>query len=149
MFLVPFLQVLIAEFLRPSKDRVAFGLGARIFGLVAEGGVFDDHRALGAVETDELAAVVVEVAAESHAELGVVVHGLDEVGELASIFEMEQSATGFGALRGFVGAGDEVNAAQQVNEEIAAESLAVVGETAPPEEADRVKGMLGSANQEE
>ena len=53
-----------------------------------------------------------------------------------------------GALRGSVDAGDELDAGEQVHEQISAESLAVVGEAAPAEEADGIEGELGRVAEE-
>src|SRR5579862_5651169 len=136
---VPLLEILIAQALGPSEDGITFGLGTRIFGAVGERGIFNDERALGAVEGDELSTIVVEVAAEGDAAFGIIVESFDEIGELTSIFEVEEAARGHGTLRGLIDAGDEVNAGEQVDEEIAAESLAVVGEAAPAEEADGIE----------
>src|SRR5579859_6323215 len=136
---VPLLLVLLSQGLWPSEDRVAFGLGTDVFWTVGERGVFDDQRALGAIEADKLSAIVVQVAAEGDAAVGIIVESFDEIGELASIFEVEEAARGHGALRRLIDAGDEVNAGEQVDEEIAAESLAVVGEAAPAEEADGIE----------
>ena len=148
MIFVPLLQILIAQGLRPTENRIAFGLGTRVLRLVGQGRVLDDHGALGAVEADELSAVVVQVAAQGDAAVGIVVESFDEIGELAAILEVEQAAGGHGALRGLVDAGDELNAGEQVNEEIAAEALAVVGEAAPAEEADGIEGDFGSVAEE-
>ncbi len=67
---------------------------------------------------------------------GIVVIGLDEVGELPSILPAEESARGLRARRRRVGSGDEHDPRDQVNEEIAAQSFAVVGEAPPAEETD-------------
>src|SRR5262249_53526964 len=106
------------------------------------------HRALVAVERDELSTVIVQVATERDAEVGIVVHRLDQIGELAAILEVEESAARTCPRRRRVGAGDEVDAGRQVREEIATESLSVVGETAPTEEANRIEGLLWGAPQE-
>ena len=98
-------------------------------GLVGQGRVFDDHRALGAVEADEFSAVVVQVAAQGDAEIGIVVEGFDQVGELAAILEVVKTAGGLRALRGLVDAGDELNAGEQVDEQIAAQAFAVIGDS--------------------
>src|SRR5208283_1242706 len=78
----------------------------------------------------------------------VVVERLDQIGELAAIFEVEETTGGLGALRGLVDAGDELDAREQVNEKIAAEALAVVSEAAPAEEADRIESLLGRVAEE-
>src|SRR4029077_2697312 len=109
---------------------------------------FNDHRALSAVEADEFSAVVVQVAAQGDAGVGVVVESLDEVGELAAILEVEDAAGGHRTLRGLVDAGDELNAREQVDEEIAAQALAVVFVAAPAEEANGIERDLGGVAEE-
>src|SRR5579862_1840364 len=148
MLFVPLLEILIAQCLRPAVNRIAFWLGTRVLGGEGQGRILDDHGALGAVEADELAAVVVQVATDGDAEVGIVVESFDEIGEFAAVLEVVEAPAGLRALRGFVGAGDEVNAGNQVDEEIAAEAFAVVGKAAPTEEADGIEGVLGSADQE-
>src|SRR5580704_19272458 len=48
VLVVPLLQVLIAERRRPAENGIAFRLRTGVLRLVGEGGVFDDHGALGA-----------------------------------------------------------------------------------------------------
>src|ERR1700736_6236908 len=143
MFVVPFLQILVPERLGPTKNGVAFWLGTRVLRAVTERRVLDDHGALGSVEADELAAVVVQVAAQGDAEVGIVVESLDQVGELAAIFEVVEASARLRALRGLFGAGDEVNAGDQVNEKISSKAFAIIGVAAPAEEADGIESVLG------
>src|SRR5580658_361528 len=145
MLLVPLLQVLLPQCARPAINGITLWLGARVLRLEGQGGILNDQAALGAVESDELSAIVVQVAAQADAEIRIVVNGFDQVGELAAILEMEESAAGLRALRRGVGAGDEVDSGNQVNEQVAAQALAVVGEAAPAEKTYRIEGPLGSA----
>src|ERR1700681_2203876 len=123
MLFVPLLQILVAERLGPAENRIAFGLGTSVLRAVAEGRILDDHAALGAVEADELSAVVVQIATQGDAEVGIVVESFDQVGELAAVLEVEEASARLGALRGIFGAGDEVDAGNQVDEEIAAQAF--------------------------
>jgi hypothetical protein len=148
MVFVPFLQILVSQHGRPAVNRIAFRLGTRVLRLVGEGRVFDDHGALGAVEADELAALVVQVAAQSDAAVGIVVESFDEVGELAAILEVEQASGGLGAQGGLFDAGDELDAGEQVDEEIAAEALAVVFVATPAEEANGIERDFGRVAEE-
>src|SRR5580704_8146364 len=135
MLVAPLPQILLPQGSRPAANRVPLLLGTRVLRLVTQGGILDDQRALGSVEADKLSAIVVQVAAEAHAEIRVVVDGFDQVGELAAVLEVEEPAARLRALGDRVGAGDEVDSGNQVNEQIAAEALAVVGEAAPAEKA--------------
>src|SRR5580693_6204676 len=93
MLFVPLLQVLLSQGARPASSRISFRLRTRILRLITQGRILDDQAALCAVEGDELSAIVVQVAAQADAEIRVVVNGFDQVGELASIFEVEEPAT--------------------------------------------------------
>ena len=148
MVFVPLLQILVAQFLRPTKNGIAFGLRTCVLRPEAEGRILDDHRAFGAVEADELAAVVVQVAAQGDTEVGVVVESLDEVGKLAAIFEVVEASAGLGALGGLFRAGDEVDSGNQMDEEITAQAFAIIGVAAPAEEADGIEGALGRGAEE-
>src|ERR1700685_1877614 len=61
---------------------------------------------------------------------------------------MVKTSGGFPALRGFFCAGDEVNPGNQMDEEITAQALAIVGKAAPAEEADGIEGTLGRIAEE-
>src|SRR5271165_332453 len=97
MLLLPLREILLAQLGGPPHNRVVFGFRSRVLRTEGEGRALDDQRSLGAVEADELAAVVIQVAAHRNAEVGIVVHGLDEIGELAAIFPAEESAGGLRA----------------------------------------------------
>src|SRR5580704_14464259 len=142
MLFAPLLEVLLAQGARPAIGGIALGLGPHVLRLESQGGVLDDQRSLVAVEGDELSAIVVQVATQADAEIRVVVDGLDQIGELAAVLEVEEPAARLRALGNRVGAGDEVDSGNQVNEQIAAEALAVVGEAAPAEKARGIERPL-------
>src|SRR6266568_354941 len=141
----PFFQVFFPRLLGPALDRITLWLWSRILRSVGQGRILDNHRALCAVESDELSTIIVQVAAHRDAEVGIVVESLDEIGELAAILEMEKAAGGLGALRNRVRAGDELDPGNQVNKQVATQPLAVIRKTPPAEEAHRVKGTLRCA----
>src|SRR5580693_3038073 len=145
MLLVPLLQVLLPQCARPAINGITLWLGARVLRLKGQSGILDDQAALGAVEGDELSAIVVQVAAQAYAEIRVVVNGFDQVGELAAVLEVEEPAGRLRALGGRVRSGDEVDSGNQVNEQVAAQALAVVGEAAPAEKTHRIERPLGRA----
>src|ERR1700689_4158167 len=125
MLFAPLLEVLLAQCARPAVGGIALGLRPRVLRLESQGGVLDDQCSLVAVEGDELSAVVVQVAAQADAEIRVVVDGFDQVGELAAVLEVEKAAARLRALGDRIGAGDEMDSGNQVNEEVAAEAFPV------------------------
>ena len=81
----------------------------------------DDQRSFCAVEADELALIVIQVAAQVDAEIRIVVESLDKIWKFATVFEVEEAAGGLRAARHSVGAGNEMNSGNQVNEEVSGE----------------------------
>src|SRR5215469_8398683 len=139
MLCVEICQVFIAQLLRPAIDRISFRLRARI--LRREGNTLsaNDGRALGSIKGDEVTLIVVQIAAQIDTEIWIVVKRFNQVWKVAAIFEMEQSASRLGPLRDRIDAHDEADAGNQMHEEIARETLAVVAEAAPAKEPLRAK----------
>src|SRR5579863_4513232 len=148
MFYCPLRQILLAQPLRPAFRRICFRLRGYILRREGEGLPNDFHGAFGAVEPDRLTTGVVQIAAQHHAEFREVIKGLDHIREVASIFPAKQSAARLCPLRGLIRARDKENSREQVNEQVAGQTFAVVGVAAPAEKACRVERPFGRAYQE-
>src|SRR5208337_4297256 len=107
--------------------------------------MIDEHGAFLPVEAEKLAlVVVVMVAAQYYLEVRIIVHGPEKVGKLAAIFVVVEPAGGKRALGRRIGAGHNVNAGEQVNEQVARQTGPVILVAAPPEKSRRIEGALGS-----
>ena len=148
-----FLTVLLEEFLLHCDGEGADGVAGVFFARDAgdgDGLAGDLHGAFGASEEEALAfvAAVDEVDSEAEVEaLRVVEEREEDVGDVAAVLPVAQASGGHGA-GGAVGAGDEVCAAEEMDEEIACDSAGVVGPLAPLEEAFGVPGNLRGGAEE-
>ena len=79
--------------------------------------------------------------------LGIVEQSQHHVGNVAAVFPVAQPAGGH-AARGAVGAGDEMRAAEEVDEQVAGHAAAIGLPLAPLEEVLGVQGNLGRRAQE-
>src|SRR5260370_20107116 len=128
-----------------------------VAGLSFAGGAADGDRTVGVLhgafgdgEGKALAlfAAVDEVDAEAEVEaLGVVEETEQDVGDVAAIVPEADGCGGHGA-GGADGSGDEVGAAEEMDEEVAGDAGAVVLPLAPLEEALGVEGDFGGGAQE-
>ena len=134
-FLAVLLEVLPLHFGGEGADGVA---GLFFEGRAADGDrvAGDLHGAFGAGEEEAFAffTAVDEVDAEAEVEaFGIVEEGEKDVGGVAAVFPEAQAACGHGVC-GAGGSGDEVGAAEEMDEEIAGDSAAVGLPFAPLEE---------------
>jgi len=134
MLLLKIGQILIAQLRRPPIDRIGLGLRTRILWREGQAGPADNRRSLSSKEANELALIVVQIAAQINPEVGIVIQGLNQIGKVAAIFEVEQTTCRLRALRGGSCPSDEMDPGDQVHEQVARQALAIVGETAPTEE---------------
>src|SRR2546428_164107 len=103
------------------------------------------HCSFCGLERDELSALVIQVAAKDNTEVRVIVESLDEVRKFTAILPAENSTARLGALRNSVRTGNEMDSGNQVNKEVAGQSLAIVCKAAPAEEAHGAKGPFRRA----
>ena len=143
----PLCQIFLAKSRRPAFQRISFRLRTYILRNKGQRLSTDFHCGFGAVELDGFTAGIVQIAAQHDAEFRIVVQCLDQVRKVASVFPAKQSAAGLRARGRLVGSGDEVNSGEQMHEQVAGQSLAVVGEATPAEEPGRVERPLGCVSQ--
>src|SRR5882757_208252 len=148
IFLPVLLRVFLLHFVCKGADREA-GLLLAWCAVNGYAIACDLHLALGAGEEEAFAlfAAIDEVDAEAEVEaLRVVEESEHNVARVAAIFPVAQAACCHSA-RGAFCAGDEVRAAEEMNEEIAGDAAAVGLPLAPLEEVLWVEGNLGCAAQ--
>src|SRR5581483_2400521 len=148
VLLFPFIQVLLAHGFWPPENRISFGLWARVLGRVGERGVFNDKSSLRPVERDELSTFIIQVATNIGAEVRIVVERFDEIREVATILPAEQPARRLGSGRDRVRAGDEMNARDQMHEQVTGQPFSIIAKAAPAEESNGIERPLRRAIQE-
>ncbi len=101
----PIFQIFLFGLGGPPVEGVALGCRAGVLWSYGESSAVMDHRGLLPVEDGHVARCVVLVTVHIDADAGIVVKGGQEIGKIASIFEMSQTAGRIGALRNRVGPG--------------------------------------------
>ena len=147
ILLVVFFQKLLPYFLGKRIDLVARLAFSRLLG---DGdAVVDFHNSLGTdeAESGSFARAIHKIDAQRQIEARVVVQPQQDVGHVAPVFPETQAAGGIDA-GGANGAGDEMHAAEQVNEQVAGDAGAVIAIVTPAEQAHRLEGHFGGAPQE-
>ncbi len=148
-FFAVLLEVESLHFGGEGADGVA-GLFFEWSAVDCDGVACDFHGAFGAGEEEAFAlfAAVDEVDAEAEIEaFGIVEECQQDIGGVAAVFPEAQAAGGHG-VGGAGRAGDEVSAAEEVNEEVACDSAAVGLPFAPLEEVLGVPWNFGGGAEE-
>src|SRR5437763_14613473 len=148
MFLLEVGEVFVAELFGPPKNRVAFRLRTRVLRREGQSLTAKNGGSLGTIEGDEVSLIIIQIAEQVKAKIRIIVKGLDKIGVIASVLKMEQSSGGLRSFGHRVGSGDELNTRHEVDEQIACEAFAVIGETAPAEKPHWIELPLGRVPEE-
>src|SRR6185369_5007924 len=87
MLSLPLRKISLSQIGGPADDRITLRLRPGILRGVRKRRILDDETSLRSIERDELAAFVVQVAAQCHLELRIVVHCLDQVREFSPVLK--------------------------------------------------------------
>src|SRR3954470_9140220 len=142
MFFFEVGKVFVAQFFWPPINRVAFRLRTGVLRRVRQVLATNDRGSLRSVEGDEISLVIHQVATQINPEIRILVKRLNQIGIVAPVFKVKESAGGLGPFGYGVDTGDEADTENQVKKQVSRQSLAVIGEAAPAEKPHRVKRPL-------
>src|SRR5665213_619556 len=122
---VPLVEILLLSCRRPTIQRVALRLRARILRSDGERVAVDHHGGFFAVEDGLIARRVVLIAVQAQRCTRIIVERRQQVWIISPVFEMGEAADGTGAAGSGVDAADALNAREQVDEQVASHALSI------------------------